>query len=250
MSLAKVAFDSAKNFMRGAFQTAGSAFGVDVSGFDKFGDDMIENFIGKDRGKDFMKREKDTRNQELQTQRLFQSTSHFASETMLEPSIFYANTVKFPYNLFDYWLRNEENPFTCRVYCSNNLLNNLKHNNNENPITYPLNITFEKLGNILKPGFYQGRLDLDFDPNERMKECFARGVTFYEDKKKHFVNPDLGFRGIISQVQYSATGGSSYIAQAIQESEEYTNTIDRTKGSNFHQRAHFFITYEDGTQDH
>jgi len=84
-----------------------------------------------------------------------------------------------------------------------------------------------------------------------MTQCFAQGVTFYEDKKKHFVNPDSGISQQHSTSIYSLGGiGDTYIAQAIQESEEYTNTIDRTKGTNFHQRAHFFITYEDGTKEH
>src|SRR5438874_1189486 len=83
-----------------------------------------------------------------------------------------------------------------------------------------------------------------------MAACFARGVTFYEDKKKHFVNPKLDISYIASRIDYSGTGGNSYTAQAIQESEEYTNTIDRTKGTSFHQRGHFFITFEDGSKEH
>jgi hypothetical protein len=180
---------------------------------------------------------------------MFQSTS-LTGESMLEPNIFYANSITFPYNLFDYFLRSFTPHWQARIYVSENLLNNLKHNNNENPITYPLNITFKKLGNILKPGFYQGRLDLDYDPNQRMSECFARGVTFYNDKKEHFINPKLDISYIASRIDYSATGGDSYLGQAIPAGEEYTNTIDRTKGTNFHQRAHFFITFEDGTKDH
>ena len=62
----------------------------------------------------------------------------------------------------------------------------MKHNNNANPTTYPLDITFKKLGNILRPGRYKGELDLDYDPNNKMTEAIARGVTFYNDKKKHF----------------------------------------------------------------
>src|SRR5204863_7517370 len=51
----------------------------------------------------------------------------------------------------------------------------------------------------------------------RMAECFARGVTFYKDKKEHFVTPNLGLKGVVTQIQYSATGGDSYTAQAITE---------------------------------
>src|ERR1044071_6575040 len=98
-------------------------------------------------------KEKIDRNQELQTARMFQSTLQYTGDQVVEPAIFYANTVKFPYNLFDYWLRNDKEPFACRIHYSNNLLNNLLHNNNQNPITYPLNITFPKLGMILRKGY-------------------------------------------------------------------------------------------------
>ncbi|CAH1765283.1 1683_t:CDS:2 [Entrophospora sp. SA101] len=91
-----------------------------------------------------------------------------------------------------------------------------QHNNNANPTTYPLEITFEKLGTILRSGKYKGELDLDYDPNGRMAECFARSVTFYEDKKKHFVKPDLGLSQQLSTSVYSLGGiGDTYIAQAI-----------------------------------
>src|ERR1043165_1347089 len=132
------------------------------------------------------------RKQELQTERMFQSTLQYTGDNPVEPSVFYANTVKFPYNLFDFWLRTGRKPFICRIHYSNNLLNNLIHNNNQNPITYPLNITFEKLAHILKPGFIQGQVYLDHDPNNRMTEAIAQGAHFYDDKRKYFVKPDLG----------------------------------------------------------
>ncbi|RHZ37265.1 hypothetical protein [endosymbiont GvMRE of Glomus versiforme] len=206
---------------------------------------------GKDGFKSMgLDREKINKTQELQTQRLFTSTS-LTGESMLEPSVFHSNSVQFPYNLYDFALRSFTPRYEARIYISKTLFNNLKHNNNENPITYPLNITFEKLGHILRPGFIQGRLDLDYDPGGKMAECFARGVTFYNDKKEHFVNPDLGIAPVNSQVVRSGIGIDSYTAQAIQSGDEsWTNEINRTKGSNYHQRAHYFITYEDGSKDH
>src|SRR4051794_29606575 len=116
MALVKVAIDGVSQTIKGATKAVGSFFGIDTSGVEKAKEEVAGDLVGKDRGKDFMEREKDNRNQELQTQRMFTSTSQFASETALQPSVFYANTVKFPYNLFDYWLRNEQNPFICRVY--------------------------------------------------------------------------------------------------------------------------------------
>ncbi|RHZ36772.1 hypothetical protein [endosymbiont GvMRE of Glomus versiforme] len=250
MTLVKVMIDGVSQSIKGGMQAIGSFFGVNTSGVDKAKEEIAGNLVGKDKGKDFMKREKDNRNQEQHTARMFQSALSHTGDNPIEPSIFYANTVKFPYNLFDFWLRTEQKAFICRFYYSNNLLNNLKHNNNENPITYPLNITFEKLGNILKPGFYQGKLTLDYDPDGKMAECFARGITFYEDKKKHFVNPDLGVKEAVNRIQYSSFGTSQgYTAQAVGEGEE-TVDVNRPKGNNYHQRGHYFIEYEDGTQEH
>ncbi|RHZ36445.1 hypothetical protein [endosymbiont GvMRE of Glomus versiforme] len=252
MSLVKVMIDGVSQTIKGATQAAASFFGIDTSGADKAKEEMASNLVGKDRGGSFMERERSQRIQEQQTARMFQSALSHAGDNPIEPSIFYANTVKFPYNLFDFWLRTEQKAFICRFYYSNNLLNNLKHNNNENPITYPLNITFEKLGYILRPGYFQGKLTLDYDPDGRMAECFARGVTFYEDKKEHFINPDLGVKEAVNRVQYSSfCHGQNYTAQAITDGDEpWTNEINRTKGSNYHQRAHFFITFEDGSKDH
>src|SRR6185437_2285105 len=185
--------------------------------------------------------------QEQHTERLFKSTYADMEDKTVEASILYSNTITFPYNLFDYWLRNEKDPFFCRIYYSNNLYNNLVHNNNENPITYPLNITFEKLGNILRKGYYQGKLQLDYDPGGSMTSCFARGVSFYEDKEKEFPNPKLGIKEIADQIKYSATGGDSYTGQAITEGgEPSTVPVNRPKGSPYHQRGHYFIFYEDG----
>lgn len=97
----------------------------------------------------------------------------------------------------------------------------MKHNNNANPTTYPLDITFEKLGSILRTGKYQGKLNLGHDSNGRMTECFTRGVTFYKDKKEHFVNPDLGVSYQHSTSIYSRGGfGDVYTAQAITEGGE------------------------------
>src|SRR5207302_3578715 len=138
-----------------AKKAIGKFFGVDASGIDAAKEDMAKNLVGRDRGKDFMEREKNQRIQEQHTARMFQSTLQHSGDNPIEPSVFYANTVSFPYNLFDYWLRNDERPFIFRIHYSNNLLNNLKHNNNANPTTYPLDITFEKLGHILKPGKYR-----------------------------------------------------------------------------------------------
>src|SRR5688572_22915644 len=54
-----------------------------------------------------------------------------------------------------------------------------------------------------------------------MAECFARGVTFYENKdNKEFPNPKLGVKEIPDQIKYSGTGGDNYTAQTIVEPGE------------------------------
>src|SRR5947207_3029782 len=114
MNLIKVAVDGAMKTMSAVAKAAGSFFGIDTSGAQEAQKDMAQNLVGRDRGSSFMEREKDNRNQEQHTARMFSSTLQYTGDNPIEPSIFYANTVKFPYNLFDYWLRNDEEPFTCR----------------------------------------------------------------------------------------------------------------------------------------
>jgi hypothetical protein len=148
---------------------------------------------------------------------MFKSTYAEALNNVVEPSIFYSNTITFPYNLFDYWLRNEKDPFFVRIYYSNNLYNNLVHNNNTNPITYPLNITFTKLAKILRKGYWQGRLKLAYDPGNNLTNCFYQGVDFFEDMEKDYPDPNLGLKETVDRVKYSGTGGENYIAEEIKE---------------------------------
>src|SRR3954453_15939029 len=98
-------------------------------------------------------KEKMGRIQEQQTERLFKSTITDILDKTIEPSIFYSNSIQFPYNLFDFFIRAFQPYYEARIHVSQNLYGNLTHNNNENPITYPLNITFKKLGNILRKGY-------------------------------------------------------------------------------------------------
>src|SRR5437773_10620295 len=111
MSLVKVAIDGVTKLMDGAKKAVGGFFGIDASGIDAAKEDLAKNLVGRDRGGDFMEREKDARNQELHTARMFTSTLQYTGDNPIEPSVFYANTVKFPYNLFDFWLRTEKKPF-------------------------------------------------------------------------------------------------------------------------------------------
>src|SRR5947207_14952125 len=100
MSLVKVAIDGLTKVMDGAKSAVGKFFGIDSSGIDAAKEDMAKNLVGRDRGGDFMERERSQRIQELQTQRMFQSTLQYTGDNPIEPSVFYANTISFPYNLF------------------------------------------------------------------------------------------------------------------------------------------------------
>ncbi|MCE8163260.1 MAG: hypothetical protein I3274_03520 [Candidatus Moeniiplasma glomeromycotorum] len=187
--------------------------------------DAIEGLMGGMGGKDNwekmgLNRERVQRIQEQQTERLFKSTITDALDKTIEPSIFYTNSVQFPYNLFDFFIRYFTPIWEARVHISKNLYNNLVHNNNENPITFPLNITFQKLGNILRKGYWQGKLTLDYDPGGNMAKCFARGVFFYEDKEKDFPNPDLTFSGVRSSRTTIGMPVEPYTAQALVEPGE------------------------------
>ncbi|CAI2195177.1 3410_t:CDS:2, partial [Funneliformis geosporum] len=83
---------------------------------------------------------------------MFQSTA--INETMVEPSVFYANTVNFPYNLFDFFLRSYKPHWEARVHISD--------------------------------------LRLTYDPGGKMAACFARGVTFMKTKPKRLENSSEG----------------------------------------------------------
>ena len=72
--------------------------------------DAMEGLLGGMGGKDNwdkmgLNRERISRIQEQQTERLFKSTTTDILDKTIEPSIFYTNSVQFPYNLFDYALR-------------------------------------------------------------------------------------------------------------------------------------------------
>ena len=102
MHLVKVAIEGVSKMIGGIQKAVGSFFGIDTSGIDESKKDIAQNLVGRDRGGSFMERERSQRIQELQTQRMFQSTLQYTGDNPVEPSVFYANTVKFPYNLFDF----------------------------------------------------------------------------------------------------------------------------------------------------
>jgi hypothetical protein len=53
-----------------------------------------------------------------------------------------------------------------------------------------------------------------------MTEAIARGVTFYKDKKEHFVNPNLNLVPVRDARISSRLGIDSYTAQAITSGDE------------------------------
>src|SRR4051795_3881002 len=115
MNLVKVMIDGVSKTMDALRGAVGSFFGINTSGFDAAKHEIAKDIItGRERGKTFMQREKNQRIQEQHTARMFTSTYQHTGDSPVEPSVFYANTVKFPYNLFDFWLRTEEKAFICR----------------------------------------------------------------------------------------------------------------------------------------
>src|SRR3954453_19306385 len=54
-----------------------------------------------------------------------------------------------------------------------------------------------------------------------MAQCFARGVTFYENKdKSEFPNPKLGIKSVVDNIARTGMGGDIYTAQTIVEPGE------------------------------
>src|SRR5438105_4764296 len=102
MTLVKVAIEGVTKTISAGAKAIGKFFGIDATESQEVQKDLAQNLVGRDRGKDFMEREKINRVQEQHTARMFQSTLQHTGDQVVEPAIFYANTVKFPYNLFDY----------------------------------------------------------------------------------------------------------------------------------------------------
>ncbi|CAI2188657.1 6762_t:CDS:2 [Funneliformis geosporum] len=118
----------------------------------------------------------------LGNMRLFKSTITDNLDKTIEPSIFYTNSVQFPYNLFDYALRSFTPQWQSRIYVR--------------------------------------KLTLDYDPGGNMAKAFARGVWFYEDKEKDFPNPNLGVKSLVDNIARTGMGGDIYTAQALVEPGE------------------------------
>lgn len=157
--------------------------------------------------------------------------------------------ISFSMGLFDFWSKLRKRPFWGKIYVSNNLKNNLTHNNNQNPITFPLNITFDKLWKVLKKGEYQGTLKLlGHDPGKYLSNKFKEGIIFFADREKDFVTPKLDLKRATNLMVYNLGNAGGYIGEEWKEEEVVE--VDRPKGSNYHQRVHYLIEYEDGTKKH
>ncbi|CAJ0885547.1 6556_t:CDS:10 [Entrophospora sp. SA101] len=111
-----------------------------------------------------------------------------------------------------------------KIHVSNTLKNNLLHNNNENPITYPLNITFPKFGMILRKGYYQSNnLRLAYDPGKFLANKFKEGITFFEDMEKDFPKPDLGIIGATNLIIYNLGDAGRYEGEEIKDTDGHTH---------------------------
>jgi hypothetical protein len=191
--------------------------------------------------------------EEQHTNRLVEQVGR-TSESISDPTLYYTNNIDYHFNFFDFWMRlcEWDRIMSARLVFSSTLFNNLLHNNDQNPNTYPLNITFTKLAKILRKGYWRGELKLAYDPRGFLTNKFKEGIRFFEDMSKDFPDPDLRASQQQSTSLYSLGGfGDVYIGEEIREGGEPTTVpSNRPKGSNYHQRGHYFIFYEDGTQEH
>src|SRR3954464_3339941 len=125
-NIAKVALPIAGGAVGGpAGAAAGSAASSAIGSGGAMGNLTRDLLTGRDGFKSMgLDREKVNRVQELQTQRMFQSMAG-TGESMLEPSVFYSNSVQFPYSLYDLWLRSSILPhYEARIHISKTLYNN------------------------------------------------------------------------------------------------------------------------------
>lgn len=134
--------------------------------------------------------------------------------------------ISYSFSLFDFWSKLRKRPFWGKIYVSNTLKNNLLHNNNQNPITYPLNITFPRLDEIIKKGDWQGELRNFYDPGKYLETKFREGVRFYEDLDKDLLKPNLGIVGINNLIVYNLGNSGGFIGEEIREWEWNEVTFD------------------------
>ncbi|CAJ0831470.1 4411_t:CDS:2 [Entrophospora sp. SA101] len=123
---------------------------------------------------------KDKPENEQQTGRKAKSTNKVVSERIVEPAIFYSNTVDFSYDFWEFANRCVANPFMIRFEHSETLYNNLINNNDKSPIQN-IQCRFSAFKQAVKVGYWQGKVDLFFDIDNILSDTCKRVAQGQED---------------------------------------------------------------------
>ena len=160
---------------------------------------------------------------EKQTERQKKSTAK-GQNRIVEPSIFYTNTIDFAYDFFEYGNRSIADPFMLRSEHSKLLHDNLVNNNNKNPIQQ-FNIRVKHLKQCITEGEWQAEVDMfDFDTTDGWwKRTAGGGVFFYKDLKEFFPDWQPLFR--VSQSRTKGDTGNAGGGQGREEAD-----VEITKG--------------------
>ncbi|CAJ0747924.1 2232_t:CDS:2 [Entrophospora sp. SA101] len=108
------------------------------------------------------------------------STNKVVSERIVEPAIFYSNTVDFSYDFWEFANRCVANPFMIRFEHSETLYNNLINNNDKSPIQN-IQCRFSAFKQAVKVGYWQGKVDLFFDIDNILSDTCKRVAQGQED---------------------------------------------------------------------
>lgn len=168
--------------------------------------------------------DKDQKDSEGQTERMKKSTAK-AQNRVIEPAIFYTNTIDLAYDFFEYGNRSMNNPFEVRAEHSKLLHDNLVNNNNKNPIQ-SFDIRVRHLKQCIAKGEWQAEVDLfDFDTKDDwFRSKAGAGIFFYDDLKEFFPDWQPVFK-----TEQSSTRGETGNAGGGQGQEEVEIEIKKGK---------------------
>ncbi|RHZ36348.1 hypothetical protein GvMRE_Ic1g55 [endosymbiont GvMRE of Glomus versiforme] len=154
---------------------------------------------------------------EAQTDRKKKSTGRKGQDFVLDPSIFYASTVDFSYDFWEFANRCVANPFMIRFEHSEVLYNNLANNNNKSPIQN-IQCRFSAFKQCIKVGKWQGDVDLMYDINNTLTNALGAGTFFYDDLEEIFKPWRPKYKGL-----QSFTHGDTFNSGTVpgQEDVEY-----------------------------
>lgn len=121
---------------------------------------------------------------EQQTERQKKSTAK-SQNRIVEPAIFYSNTIDFNYDFWEFANRSIANPFMIRFEHSEVLYNNLYNNNNKSPIQN-IQCRFSAFKQLIKVGNFQGQVNLLWDIDNWFNGVCSQGTYFYDKLEELF----------------------------------------------------------------